>query len=242
MTELSRALTDQPGRMLADLGRIILGERPLAPTLQRIAEIAARSMPLVDEASVTLVRNGKAGTAGSTGALAIDLDECQYETGSGPCLDAAAGTTSVVVDVADPDTPYTDFAAACRRQGVTRVLSVGLPGHQQTIGALNLYSKQPDPPDPSALELAATCAAYSAVAVANVVLYDDTARLAEQLRQALASRAVIEQAKGILMARHHYSPDAAFTALTRVSQHTNRKLRDVAGELVAGATQGELTG
>lgn len=242
MTELSRTLTDQPGRALAELSRIVLGEQPLSPTLQRIAEIAVRSIPAIDEASVTLIKDGRAGTVVFTGQLAIDLDERQYETGSGPCLDAAVGATTVLVDLANPATPYTEFAAACRRRGVAHVLSVGLPVQQQTIGALNLYSKQGDPPDPSVVEAAGTCAAYSAVAVANAVSYDDTARLAEQMQQALRSRAVIEQAKGILMARHHYSPDEAFTALTRVSQHNNRKLREVAGELVARAARGELVG
>jgi hypothetical protein len=59
---------------------------------------------------------------------------------------------------------------------------------------------------------------------------------AEQLREALRTRAVIDQAKGILMARHHCSADKAFDFLRRRSQVTNTKLREVAKALVDDIT------
>ncbi len=90
--------------------------------------------------------------------------------------------------------------------------------------------------DDEAVDLARTFAAYAAVAVANAHLYDSTAALAEQMRAAMANRAVIEQAKGIIMGERRCSPDEAFALLSKVSQDSNRKVRDVAAALVAQAT------
>jgi AmiR/NasT family two-component response regulator len=82
------------------------------------------------------------------------------------------------------------------------------------------------------VELAETFATYAAVAVANAALYTSTAALASQMQQAVKSRAVIDQAKGILMAQHRYSGDEAFAGLVRLSQQRNIKLRDVAQSIV----------
>ena len=75
-------------------------------------------------------------------------------------------------------------------------------------------------------------AAQAAVVLANAEAYWASRALASQLEEALASRAVIEQAKGILMATQRCGPDAAFALLRSESQNTNRKVRDVAADYV----------
>jgi AmiR/NasT family two-component response regulator len=80
--------------------------------------------------------------------------------------------------------------------------------------------------------MAQTFSAYAAVALANAHLYDTTATLAQHMQAAMQHRAVIEQAKGILIAGRGCSPEEAFTILRKLSQDTNRKLRDVAAALV----------
>ena len=80
--------------------------------------------------------------------------------------------------------------------------------------------------------MARTFAGYAAVAIANARLYQSTATLAEDMRRAMETRAVIEQAKGILIAQQHCTPEQAFELLTRLSQTTHRKLRDCAADLV----------
>ena len=112
-------------------------------------------------------------------------------------------------------------------------MSVGLPVQRQTIGALNVYGTGDGSFDEQTQELATTFAGYAAVAVANAGLYASTAQLAAHLQRALDSRAVIDQAKGILMSRHGMSAEAAFDLLSRQSQVTNRKVRDIASDLVA---------
>ena len=82
------------------------------------------------------------------------------------------------------------------------------------------------------MELARTFASYAAVAVANAQLFASTAQLARQMEEAMASRAAIEQAKGILMGSLKCTPDEAFDVLVRHSQNSNRKLRDIAQGIV----------
>lgn len=229
---LERDIID-PQTAFAELGKIMLGVEPMGAVLERIAHLARRAMPAVDEVSVTLLEGQKAKTAVFTGSLAVQLDERQYNSGFGPCLDAAVSGQTILVDTAAPDSAYPDFANAALRQGVTQTVSVGMPVPDRVVGALNMYASSDGPVDPETLEVAKTFASYAAVAVANAALYASTAALAEQMQLAMQSRSVIEQAKGILIARHGYSSDDAFQALVKVSQHSNRKLRDVAQALVA---------
>jgi AmiR/NasT family two-component response regulator len=102
------------------------------------------------------------------------------------------------------------------------------------VGALNLYASTSQPLAEEIISLAQAFASYAGVAVANAALYSHTAELANQMRAAMESRAVIEQAKGILMARHCYSADDAFKNLSRLSQNSHRKLRDIAQSIVDG--------
>ena len=85
--------------------------------------------------------------------------------------------------------------------------------------------------------MARTFAGYAAVAIANVRLYQSTATLAQDMRRAMESRAVIEQAKGILIAQQHCTPEQAFELPTRLSQATHRKLRDCAADLVTSTAE-----
>jgi GAF domain-containing protein len=100
--------------------------------------------------------------------------------------------------------------------------------------AINLYSRQRSPFGPEVVELAQTLAGYAGVALANMHLFEAQATVAENLRVALESRAAIEQAKGVLMAQRLCSADEAFDLLVKLSQDTNRKLRDVAAALLEG--------
>lgn len=86
-------------------------------------------------------------------------------------------------------------------------LSVALPLQEAIVGALNIYATAPHSFDPDTIELARTFAGYAAVAIANAHLYPITATLADNMRRAMETRAVIEQAKGIVIAQQHCTPD-----------------------------------
>jgi GAF domain-containing protein len=120
---------------------------------------------------------------------------------------------------------------------------VPLPFQGATIGALNTYASKAKVFDDSDIELAQEVAAWVAVAVGNAEAAARTSDDLIQLRTMMLSRALIEQAKGILMERHKITEDETFTILTHASQRTNTKLRDVAAELVrTGTLLGEVNG
>ena len=223
--------SDEPLAAFAELSRIMLGEKSLDETLGQIAALACDTIPDIDEVSVTLVDRDKAKTVVFTGELAVHLDERQYQNGVGPCLDAALTGETVVVDVTD-DSPYPDFARSAQRAGVTHSVSIGLPVPNRVVGALNIYASTPHAPSDETMTLAQAFASYAGVAVANAALYNHSAELADQMRTAMQSRSVIEQAKGILMARHGYDADEAFKSLSKMSQDSNRKLRDIAQTVI----------
>jgi transcriptional regulator with GAF, ATPase, and Fis domain len=222
---------DEPLAAFAELSRIMFGEKSLDETLGQIAALARDTIPEIDEVSVTLVDRDKAKTVVFTGPLAVHLDERQYESGVGPCLDAALSGETVIIDVAE-DGLYPDFARSARRAGVTHSVSIGLPVPQRVVGALNIYASTRPAPSEETIALAQAFASYAGVAVANAALYNHNAELADQMRAAMQSRAVIEQAKGILMARHGYDADEAFRSLSKISQDSNHKLRDIAQSVV----------
>jgi AmiR/NasT family two-component response regulator len=99
-------------------------------------------------------------------------------------------------------------------------------------GAINIYATRPNAFDDAACQLSTAFAAFAAVAVGNLARYSSAKREAEELQQAMASRAEIEQAKGLLMGEHGCTADEAFQIMVRLSQTNNVKLRDVAVALV----------
>ncbi|MEU8153479.1 GAF and ANTAR domain-containing protein [Micromonospora sp. NPDC048986] len=221
-----------PAEAFAELGRIKLGETSLDDVLQRVAELAKRVLAAPVEVSVTLVRGGTGHTAAFTDELALDMDERQYARGSGPCLAAAtAGDILAVSDLTGEDR-WPDWAERGRKVGIGSSVSVGMPIQEAVVGALNVYARTPHAFDDDTVAVLETFAAYAAVALANAQLYESTANLARQMQDAMASRAVIEQAKGIIMAERRCTGTDAFNILAKVSQDSNRKLRDVAQALV----------
>jgi GAF domain-containing protein len=227
-----------PTAAFAQLGRINLAQQDLHGVLSEVADLARRTVPGADEVSVTLVRGRAAETAAYTGHLALILDEWQYQRGVGPCLEAAAGHTTVSVPELASDSRWPTWAEHAVAAGARSSLSVGLPIEDQVDAALNLYGTLDAAFDEESVQLAESFAGYAAVALANANLYAVTARLAQQLQTAMVSRAVIEQAKGIVMGRRRCTAEEAFAVLTKISQDTNRKLRDVAATLVAQAQDG----
>jgi GAF domain-containing protein len=215
-----------------ELGRIKLGETDLHGVLVRVAELAKLSLPGAHEVSVTMVRGNGAHTAASTGELALRLDEYQYEHGRGPCLQAAVDVETLSIPDIAAESRWPDWGRRAVAAGIQSSLSVGVTIEENVAGALNVYGTEPKAFDDDAIGLAQTFASYASVALANAHVYETTASLARHMQAAMESRAVIEQAKGIIMGERRCSAAAAFTILTRVSQDSNRKLRDVATALV----------
>ncbi|AGL18914.1 GAF and ANTAR domain-containing protein [Actinoplanes sp. N902-109] len=221
-----------PTAAFRELGQIKLGETDLKGVLDRIARLAKQTVPGADEVSVTLIPERGPYTISWTGQPALEVDEQQYRDGSGPCLEAAMGKATLAIHEVAGETRWPAWAEHAWSRGVRSSASVGMPIHDNVSGGLNVYSRAVDAFDDESLTLLETFAGYAAVALANAHLYDTTTTLAQHMQAAMESRAVIEQAKGIIMGERRCSPDEAFTILAKLSQDSNRKLRDVAVALV----------
>jgi len=221
----------------AELGRTRFSETDVATALATVADIAKRTIPGADEVSITLVGAGGAHTAAFTGERAVTVDEWQYQQGHGPCLAAAAANITVTVPDMAGESRWPDWADRAIDAGVHSLLSIGLPLHESVSGAVNVYATKPHAFDEDAVILAQTFAGYAAVAMANAHRYDGTATLGQRTQAAMDCRAVIEQAKGIIMAERRCTADEAFAVLVKVSEYSSRGLGDVAAVLVASAVQ-----
>jgi GAF domain-containing protein len=223
-----------PLEAFAELALIMVADPP-QESLRRIAELAKQTVGGVEDVSLTVLERGRPRSVVFTGPLAVDLDERQYEAGFGPCLDAARSGQTIVVDSQQDDTPYREFARVASRAGVRQTVSVGMPLAQRSIGGMNIYRTADTPLSAVVLEHTRLFAGYAAVAVANILSYAEAANEVTHLRIAMESRAVIEQAKGIIMVRDHCSADEAYHLLTRISQQQNVKLRVLAQTIVNAA-------
>lgn len=227
--------TSAAPQALRDLSGIVLGDHSFQAVLQRASEIAKRAITGADEVSVTM-KNGQPTTVASSGALATEVDESQYETDSGPCLQAISeGEVVLVADMAS-ETRWPAYLPRARAAGVGSSLSIPLPVDGAFVGAFNAYSRTASAFDGHAVKLGEDLAAYAAIVLNNAGLYFTATTRADQLAAALRSRAVIDQAKGILMGARRCSADEAFDILVRLSQQSQRKLRDVAQALVDETT------
>lgn len=202
--------------------------------LTRIAAAAVATVAGGESASVTLVEDGTYQTAAATDASASAVDLEQYEAGEGPSLDAL--TTPVVGAPEFPDDRWPLLGAHPGEHGVQSSLSYQLtaqdPGDGELSAAsLNIYAPTPDAFDQAAQEIGAILAAHAALAARAVGERATLEALGQHLEQALLSRDVIGQAKGILMERLKTTPEEAFDILKRSSQKLNLKLREVASKL-----------
>lgn len=241
-------------QVVAGLGQLTVDQPPRL-LLQQAVDLAAGVLPGVDGLCLALAHEGHLLQAAFVRDLAASLDERQYGRDVGPCSHAARTGQPVDLDldaeaeadldadldvgaVDDEDGPgaegWGDFTALARRKGVREVHAVPVAGGQRVVGALVLYTTTTTGPiDPGARAAAHGFAHAAGGLLANVLLHRAALRKVGQLEEAMASRALIEQAKGVLMAVHGIDADAAFDRLARTSQATNTKLRDLAADLLA---------
>jgi GAF domain-containing protein len=220
--------------LLRALSRVVFAGRTLEEVLAEITDIARRNIPGTESTSITLIRGDRGFTAAHSGEMSLAADELQYAHGYGPCLDAGRGNVVLRVDDMRTETRWPDYAAKVQAEGVRSSLSVPLPYQGTSIGALNNYSTEPEAfATPESLAAALEVAEAIAVAVFNADAHAQLGDQARNMRLAMDSRAVIEQAKGVLMAQRHIDADQAFDVLREASQRYNRKLRDIATGIVA---------
>jgi GAF domain-containing protein len=198
-------------RSLAELQALLLESQTLHHFLDRLAQLTAQALPRGSFCGVML----------------------QYDLDEGPCLDTlATGKSHYIVDTAT-ETRWPRFCAAAHEQGVRSCLGLPLTGPTGPVGGYNLYSMWRDAFAPDTREQLEVFAGNAAGAVAVAMKLAEQTQMSDDLRDALTSRAVIDQATGIIMAQQRCGAGEAFDILRRASQKRNVKLRELAAEIVS---------
>jgi hypothetical protein len=198
--------------------------------LSRIVRAAVSTVAGCQMASITLREGGTFQTAATTASAASAVDQAQYEASEGPCLDAV--DEAIVYARSFPDTRWPALASRPADFGAESAASYRLAAPRLWTdgagGSLNTYGIEPDAFSEEAQNVGLILAAHAGLAAGAAHERRDLKDLVDGLNQALVSRDVIGQAKGILMERLKLTPEDAFDALRRASQRLNEKLRSVA--------------
>jgi GAF domain-containing protein len=235
--------SSQDGRSAPDLVEafgalqsLLLRTQSVTDFLVELARLAAGVVEPPASCGITVRRDGQPLTMASSDERAEQVDEVQYGAGSGPCLDTL--DSGAVIDVPDlrAETRWPEYRVRALEQGVRSSLSLPLAVDGSTVGAMNLYGFASRAFTPAVRQQAETFAAQAAAGLTLVLRNALHAEESEQLEQALVFRTIIDQALGILMAQQRCPADEAFALLRAQSQNNNRKLRDVAADLITRIT------
>ena len=178
--------SDHVRAVLAELSNVLLSERSLESLLREVAEISLQLIKSSVGVGVSVIERGQVTTAAQAGEFVQSLDGAQYESGAGPCLEAAGKGKLVAVRDIAADGRWPHFADVAQRLGVRSSLSLPMIAGDSTLGALNIYCCAVDAmEDPSDQMLASTVAEHAAVAVANAQAFDNERQTALVLQRSL---------------------------------------------------------
>lgn len=214
-------------KSFAELSGMIFSETSLDAVLEVVIGLAVGVVPSADAGSVTLMGGGPPRTRASTSQEASGIDRVQYESNRGPCLTAIRERRIVSANLSDV-TEWPEVANAAKRCGVSSVLSLPMG---EAFGALNLYGKT-DVFGEDDIAIGQQFARHSAAVVTNATSFAQAELINQHLQEALITRDVIGQAKGVLRERLGFDDQAAFDELRRQSQEYRRKLREVAEDII----------
>lgn len=238
-TLVEQDAADEPDMQasLMGLSRLVTRGLTLDDVLIRVAQFAVDAIPGAEGAGVTLLEEDRADTVVASAPFVREVDAIQYGLGEGPCITAVAERRTVLSGSLGAESMWPRFGPEVERLGVHSVLSLPLLIPDRPIGAMNIYAHARDAFDDHSARLGEWFAAPAAVSVYNAQVLAQTRRLATNLHTALTTRAVIDQAIGIMMSRNGGTPDEARDRLRTFSQQWNRKLVDVAQRIVAAAVR-----
>jgi GAF domain-containing protein len=232
-------LADELGAVYATMSGLLLSQETVGTVLRLVTALALDTIPAADGAGVTLVDgHGRKTTSAATDPLVERADDLQYELDEGPCLAAWAVRTLVRVDDIATERRWPRWAGRAAELGLRAALSAPLVAGDASLGAIKVYATTAGQPfDARAERVLTLFAAQAAILLANVQSQADARRVSEHLKAALRGRDLISQAKGVLMGSRGVDADTAFALLASAAQRENKKLRDVAAELVESTSR-----
>jgi len=227
---------------LSGVAKIVADRRSVPDLLNDVAEFAVQAIPGVDGAGVTLIDadscTPRAEAWAATPQFVRDIDALQYAVlNEGPCVTCIRSRRPTVSGSIGGDDRWPRFGGHVARMGVHSVLALPLTIADAVIGAINAYAYRRDAFAEHAVQLGAQFAGAAAVSVYNAQLLASAQERTDRLQRALSSRAVIDQAIGIVRSRSGGSAEEAFERLAKMSQAENVKLNLIAERLVEEAVR-----
>ena len=222
--------------LVGQVGSVVDSLEEIETYLGEVVHAVEEATPGCDAVGVTVVQGARPFTAAYTTARTLQIDAIQYALGEGPCLEAHSTCSLVEADLDEAMDRWPRFTAAAKDFEMRAIIALPLLARDESVGALNIYAQ--------GVEVLATADRHdlsrAASRIGEVVgaglAVIEARELAGQLEEAMASRAVIEQAKGIIMGQHGLTETAAFDLMRQQSQRTNVKLRALAAQIVSGVT------
>jgi GAF domain-containing protein len=231
---------EDPGREdvaagITELQNLLLATTGTEEFLQELTTLAARTVTGGLSCGITLQPDGHPLTVATSDPRAAQLDEVQYELDQGPCLHSMRSGQLVSVPDTAAEQRWGGFSVRATANGIRSSLSLPLAA-ENIIGALNLYAPVPHAFGDAEIRRAETFAASASAALALAARQASATALTGHLRAALASRTVIDQALGIIMAQERCTSARAFAILRAASQNRNVKLRDIARDIITSVS------
>jgi GAF domain-containing protein len=185
---------------------------------------------------MTMQPNGRPVTVACSDELASQVDELQYHVGDGPCLHALRQGCVVRIDDTAKGAGWPSFQAEAASRGIGSCLALPLIADGKPVGALSLYARAAGAFGTGETQRAERLAENASGALSLALRLASYAALTDQLRSSLASRTVIDQAIGVIMAQERCTQGRAFDLLRSASQNRNVKLRDIAAAIVTSVS------
>jgi GAF domain-containing protein len=224
MQELPRETVEKLSRVT----RLLKTQRTLPAQLEAVVDIVKRTVPSCDAAGIVLLVDGEPTSVAVTDRFTVEIDLVQYDTGEGPCLAALHDGDVVRIDILERDSTFTRFAPGALDLGLHSVLSTPLAANGRTVGALNMYSTQDNAFDDRTSEAVRPMAEYAGHAIGSSPLYAYSLDMVDGLVEDLETRAIIEQATGVLMANQEETSGDALSQLRDLAIRSGESMRTVA--------------
>jgi hypothetical protein len=200
-------------------------------SLNQLVALATRQVLGCSGAAATLWRDGEPVLFAASHPSLPELTEVQIGCGRGPMLDALGGSEPVGCADTLEETRWPEYASAALRQGVRCSLSLAHRSGAEAV-CLSLFGARPGMLGSDSIPLAERLVAFGGSVVGFASEYGEARRTARQLRDAAESRAVVDQAKGVLMHALGCSAEEALRRMRQISQASNMKVTEVASRII----------
>jgi len=230
MVEVTREFADR----VAEVAQLLTGDEFPDDVLHRLTGLGTELVPGGTAAAVTIAAEKSGLTFAASDPRLDDLHRAQFDGDDGPVVETLRHNEPRRIDDTATERRWPAFCQAAADAGFRSCLVLPLRTDRQPAGAVALYGTAQDVFRGAAHDIALLFAAEGGTAVRNASLYGACRSMVSHLHAGLESRAVIEQAKGVLHAELGVSPEEAFHLLSRYSQNTNQRVRKVSARLVQG--------